>query len=149
MITVLIWVVLSAVVGWAGSQKGRSGAGFFFLSLFLSPLIGILVVIAVPRVEQARAAPKGNDLVVCRSCRQLHRADEPSCPRCGIGKIDPREGQKKCPTCAEWIMAEAKKCKHCGEMQPVPAAAPARSQLAPPRWDKVDAIERELDQRQR
>ncbi len=31
--------------------------------------------------------------------------------------------RRKCPACAEWIAAEARKCKHCGEsVQPVAAA---------------------------
>lgn len=25
-----------------------------------------------------------------------------------------RSGQKKCPQCAEWVMRQAKVCKHCG-----------------------------------
>lgn len=146
MITVLIWVVLSAVVGWAGSQKGRSGAGFFFLSLFLSPLIGLLVVIAVPKVEQATSAPKGNDFILCHACNRPRRVDAVTCPHCGAGRPDPHAGQKKCVACAEWILADAKKCKHCGELQPEATPRPA---LAPSRWDKVDEIERDLDQRQR
>ncbi len=91
MIAVFVWVALSIVVGWAGAQKGRSGIGFLLLSLLLSPLIGILVVIAVPRVERAKAPLKEH------------------------------AGQKKCTSCAEWILIDAKKCKHCGEPQPEPS----------------------------
>lgn len=130
LLTVLVWVVLSAVVGWAGSQKGRSGAGFFFLSLFLSPLIGLLVVIAVPRVEAPTQAPKGHDFVLCHSCNRPRRLDASTCPHCGAGRPNPRAGQKKCPACAEWIMAEAKKCKHCGESQPLAEPAAERPALA-------------------
>jgi hypothetical protein len=41
----VLWIPLCFLVGRVGSQKGRSGVGFFFLSFFLSPLIGFLVAI--------------------------------------------------------------------------------------------------------
>lgn len=146
MFAVIIWIVLSAVVGWAGSQKGRSGGGFFLLSLILSPLIGILVVIAVPRVEQGPSPPKGHDFVLCHACNRPRRVDAVACPHCGAGRPNPYAGQKKCPACAEWILADAKKCKHCGEAQLEQAPAPPQTALGPPRWDKVNEIERDLAQ---
>jgi len=43
----LIWFVLCIVVGLIASNKNRSGFGFFLLSLFLSPLIGLIAVLAM------------------------------------------------------------------------------------------------------
>lgn len=57
MLFVILWIVLAVVVGWAASQKGRSGGGFFLMSLLLSPLVGLLVLIAVPARTAAAAAP--------------------------------------------------------------------------------------------
>ena len=124
MIEVLIvWIPLCALVGWVGSQKGRSGIGFFFLSFFLSPLIGILVAIALPSLgvtstsatTSATRTSSGGGWIVCHACPRTRPANSERCPHCGAGKPDPHAGQKKCPACAEWILAEAKKCKHCGE----------------------------------
>ena len=37
-------VVLSVVVGYISSQKGRDGVGYFFISVLLSPLIGLIIL---------------------------------------------------------------------------------------------------------
>jgi len=45
------WIIFAVVVGVAASARGRSGFGFFLLSLVLSPLIGILFVMAMPNLK--------------------------------------------------------------------------------------------------
>jgi hypothetical protein len=83
----LIWVLLSAVVG---NYSRAKGTGFWFgciLSLALSPLIGVIIV------------------AICRPSAALleQRA-------LAAGEL------KKCPACAELIKADATKCKHCSEV---------------------------------
>ncbi len=49
--------------------------------------------------------------------------------------------QKKCPACAEFILADAKKCKHCGEWMSVTAAAADTTETtAPATESKVEAV---------
>jgi len=45
MLIVIGWIACSFVAAWIAADKGRSGPGFFFLSLLLSPLIGCLAAI--------------------------------------------------------------------------------------------------------
>ena len=45
MVVFLIYIALCVVAGVIGGDKKIGGAGAFFLSLFLSPLIGIIVAI--------------------------------------------------------------------------------------------------------
>lgn len=81
----LFWLAFSILVGVYANSKGRSGAGFFFLSVILSPLVGIIcALIASPdqNVLDRKAIEKGT-----------HR---------------------KCPECAELVRKEAQVCKHCG-----------------------------------
>lgn len=117
-----VWLPLCFVVAYAASQKGRSGVGFFFLSFFLSPLIGFLAVIAVPSVARTTSAPRnGADLVICHSCRKPRRYDALRCPSCGAGTQPEVPVLKKCPMCAELIQPEAIKCRYCGSDVSAPA----------------------------
>jgi len=80
------WIILSILCGILANSYGRSGFGYFMLSLLLSPLIGfIAVLIAGENKENTDNA-----------------------------KIASGES-KKCPDCAELIKIEAKVCKHCGK----------------------------------
>jgi hypothetical protein len=94
---IIAWLALAIGAGAIASSKGRSGFGYFVLGLFL-PLIGLLIAIGM-----APARPAAQSMTVRQ--RALH------------------EGEKKCPACAEWILRDARKCKHCGELLPEPTPA--------------------------
>ncbi len=85
----LTWLILSILCGVWASHKGRSGAGFFALSLCLSPLIGFIpVAVAKPglgKIEEKKIL-KGE--------------------------------ARKCPFCAEFVKREATVCRFCGRDLP-------------------------------
>lgn len=92
----VLWIALSVVAGVVAHNKGRSGVGLFFLSLVLSPLVGLIVAFAISSRQrmEMEAAQRGDSAEF-----------------------------RKCPFCAEVVRREALKCKHCGsELTP---AAPA------------------------
>lgn len=82
---VIFWFILSIVAAAIASNNGRSGFGYLLLSLILSPMIGIICVIAagknVARLEQDQI----ND-----------------------------GSKRRCPYCEEIVRVEAVKCRHCG-----------------------------------
>src|SRR5947207_318976 len=48
------WILLSVVVGVAAaSHRNRSGVGWFFLALLISPLFAGLLVLALPKAGQS------------------------------------------------------------------------------------------------
>ena len=40
----ILWVIFSALVGLYADSKSRSGIGYTFLSMLLSPVIGFIIV---------------------------------------------------------------------------------------------------------
>jgi hypothetical protein len=81
------WLGFSLLAGWIARNKGNSFWGYFLLSIFLSPLLGIIAALVSksPETVNIEAAAKG--------------------------KIT--ETHRPCPFCAEPIRLAAKKCPHC------------------------------------
>lgn len=52
---IIAWIILSILAGVGAKNKGRSFAGYFFLSLLLSPLVGLIAMaVAKPAENQSR-----------------------------------------------------------------------------------------------
>jgi hypothetical protein len=77
---------LSGVAAWIASSKGRSGIGVFFLSVLLSPLVGLIVALALQSSAQVEE---------------------------GKARSGTSNEFRKCPFCAEVIRREAVKCRYC------------------------------------
>jgi hypothetical protein len=78
------WLVLCWATGVLAEHKGRSFGGFFFLSLFLSPIVGLIVALIV--------SPKTTNVEE----REIERGE-----------------RVRCPSCAELIRPEARICRFC------------------------------------
>jgi hypothetical protein len=97
MAIVIGWIALSIVAGVIAANKGRSRLGFIVLSLFLSPLVGIIAALVA---------------------RPDHGALEKEQLESGTSV--------KCPACAELIRSDALKCRHCGtDVSKVPRNSPS------------------------
>lgn len=99
MTVLLFWVLFAVACGVYASNRGRSGIGWFFLSLVISPLLGLIFI------------------AVSKDLSKSSTAAQP-----GTGT------HVKCPACAEFVLLEARVCKHCGAPL-VPAVNHVQNQL--------------------
>lgn len=151
------WLVLCGAAAAYAASKGRSGAGIFFLSLFLSPLVGFIVAVVMEPKQQKIAEIKG--MKKCPECAQFVQADAKTCPFCkktlttkiasSVGEFNPDALSKKCPDCAETIKLEAHVCRFCGyRFQPADVQAAiqqAKSEFEEPKpVPAIDMSDEEL-----
>lgn len=60
MTLLIIWIIASIAVAYAAGQRGRGGVAWFFISALLSPILGVLLLLACPVLERAAHRPLGN-----------------------------------------------------------------------------------------
>jgi hypothetical protein len=78
----IIWIGLSIIAGYVGGKKGRSGIGFFLLSLILSPLIGLTWALVAKDINNEVDFENGV-LKKCLYCAELVKKEATKCKYCG------------------------------------------------------------------
>lgn len=77
MMIIITWLAFSIIAGLIASNKGRSGFGFFLLSIVFSPLIGILAALVAEKRGPAGGERK------CPFCAEFIKQDAKACKHCG------------------------------------------------------------------
>ena len=80
-----LYLVLCVLAAIWAANRGRSGVLWFFISLVISPLFAGIFILVLKDLDPSQMDSEISDAT--------HR---------------------RCPECREFILKDAKKCKHCG-----------------------------------
>ena len=79
-VAAIAYFFVAGVVAAAASERGRSAVGWFFLALIITPVIGLLALIAFPRLDNQ---PTLYTHVICPDCREFVLKKARKCKHCG------------------------------------------------------------------
>lgn len=81
MAVIYLYILLATLPAMLAARKGYTGGIAFLLSLALTPVGGLLFVLACDdrRTDDQLPASK----LRCTTCGQVHRARAAACPHCG------------------------------------------------------------------
>lgn len=82
MIVYLIWFIASVVIAHYATKRGQNGVIFLFVSLILSPLIGI-VLLLVSDDKSAELSIKNKITKKCKHCAEIIKYEAVKCRFCG------------------------------------------------------------------
>ena len=110
MAIVIIWIGLSFLVALTGKDKDIGYWGVFFLSLLLSPLIGLIIGLV-----SSQAIPKQS--FKCNACGFNLNGMPDICKNCNAKMTYPLSVYENvkytCDTCKKTFLGRKENCPHC------------------------------------
>lgn len=102
----IFWFGFAFLVGMFASSRGRGGFGWFLLAAIISPLLAFIL------------------------CAVMENLRDTAAKQAAIESLPSDKTHIRCTQCAEFVLPQAKVCKHCGAaLTPATQSAPA---VAPP-----------------
>ena len=113
MILGISWIILCFLVAFAGSDKKIGYWAVFFLSLILSPLIGLIIGLVSGEKEKAPPPPSWK----CGECGFLVINLAKNCSNCNIVMTYPISAYDNvrytCSSCKKKFIGRKSSCPHC------------------------------------
>lgn len=83
MTIAFFWILLAGAVGVLASNKGRSGIGWFLLSLLISPLLGLVFCAVASNLKTQALTPSESTHLRCPACAEWVQPAAIVCKHCG------------------------------------------------------------------
>jgi uncharacterized membrane protein len=117
IVAILIYIIFCFIAAAAASNRGRSGFGYFFLSLILSPIISLIIIVVLGENKKVQRRRIAEDAEIRENIAQVYRKDRynNTVLANNSNKLITYNDTKKCPFCAEFIKPEAIVCRFCGK----------------------------------
>lgn len=78
----LFYMMFAIAAGIFASSRGRSGFGWFFISLLISPLLGFIFLLVLQNMKEKNMMPNEDTHIKCPDCRELVLKDARVCKHC-------------------------------------------------------------------
>lgn len=88
----VVWLALCGAAAYIADNKGRSGVGIFFLSFFLSPLVGIIVALGMRPDDKKVASAQGKKK--CPNCAEFVQPDAKTCRFCQYSFVEDEAAER-------------------------------------------------------
>jgi len=116
MIFIILWIGLCFVVALSGQNKTVGYWGVFFLSLILSPLIGLIIgLVSAPKVKPTMMVQSWK----CTKCGQSFTGMPTACGNCGQPMAYPLQAYDNikytCNGCSKFFFGRKEECPHCSK----------------------------------
>lgn len=85
-VVLISWIVLCFVVGYVAQSVGRSFGSYFAIALFLSPLIGFIILAIKGKATDEEILNENEHIFYCSTCNSTYSSlgeKEEYCPQCG------------------------------------------------------------------
>lgn len=94
---VIFYLIACAVVAVVAQSRGRFALGWGCLAVLISPLLALVLVLALKAPRETRGVAPG--------AGAFHGQGQDL----GQGEV-----RRPCPDCAELVLVQARKCRYCG-----------------------------------
>jgi len=109
-----VWILFSLLVGAIGSDRKIGFWGAFFLSLILSPIIGLIITVVSPTKAKIAQEKETLELLRAQDKREREKAGEEPKEVSFISEEEQVKETWKCPICSVKNEKTESYCLDCG-----------------------------------
>ena len=92
IVYIIMWLILCLAVYYVAEHIGRNGSKFFLISLFLSPLVGFIILAIEGKATKEEILDSTSHIFYCSNCKSVFSGTKEEdlllCPKCNNELIE-------------------------------------------------------------